>query len=90
MYLKSQTELNHENPIQSQPHGSEPLSPQNKREKSRKKQKKGEENLASRRKTPKSHADPKKPHSPTTTLTQEVANQTIDHPTTPWAPPKSP
>ena len=45
MYLKSQTELNHENPIQSQPHGSEPLSPQDKREKSRKNRKEEKKTL---------------------------------------------
>ena len=45
MYLKSQTELNHENPIQSQPHGSEPLSPQDKREKSQKNRKEEKKTL---------------------------------------------
>ena len=33
MYLKSQYELNEGNKIKSQPHGSEPLSPQTKKEK---------------------------------------------------------
>ena len=33
MYLKSHIELNHVNPIQSQPHGPEPLNPQNTEEK---------------------------------------------------------
>ena len=46
MYLKSQFELTHDNPIQSQPHGSEPLSPQNTEEKkSREIQRKGEKTL---------------------------------------------
>ena len=33
MYLKSQCALNHGNQVQSQPHGSEPLSPQNEKRK---------------------------------------------------------
>ena len=39
MYLKSQCALNHGNQVQSQPHGSEPLSPQNEKRKKERKSK---------------------------------------------------
>ena len=67
MYLKSQCALNHGNQVQSQPHGSEPLSPQNKKEKRKNQRthKKGEK----RREKPciPEKKEKKKPKSPTYT-----------------------
>ena len=70
MYLKSQCALNHGNRVQSQPHGSEPLSPQNekRKEKIQKSHEKEEkkETLHPREKeiTQESHVHPMKPLSP--------------------------
>ena len=55
MYLKSHIELNHGNPIQSQPHGPEPLSPQNTKEE------KIERNPQKKEKNPASHRKPENP-----------------------------
>ena len=67
MYLKSQCARNHGNQVQSQPHGSEPLSPQNKKEKRKNQRthKKGEK----RREKPciPEKKEKKKPKSPTYT-----------------------
>ena len=67
MYLKSQCARNHGNRVQSQPHGSDPLSPQNKKEKRKNQRthKKGEK----RREKPciPEKKEKKKPKSPTYT-----------------------
>ena len=74
MYLKSQCALNHGNRVQSQPHGSEPLSPQNEKRKEKiqkphEKRKRGKErNPASQKEiTQESHVHPRKPLSPNQT-----------------------
>ena len=87
MYLKSQYELNHGNQIQSQPHGSEPLSPQNTWEN---KTTKREKKPCIPDKTRDPNAHPKKPRNPTKTPNQYATIQTIYHPTTPSAPTSSP
>ena len=65
MYLKSQCEFNHRNQVQSQPHGSKPLSPQDEKRKEKKPKvprKRGKKrNPASQKK------GKKKPKSPTYT-----------------------
>ena len=58
MYLKSHIELNHGNPIRSQPHGLEPLSPQNTEEK------KSREIQRRRRKTMHPIENPRIPRTP--------------------------
>ena len=76
MYLKSQCALNHGNQVQSQPHGSEPLSPQNKKRKekrknqrSHKKRKREKPCIPEKRqeKAQESHVHPRKPLSPNPT-----------------------
>ena len=62
MYLKSQYEFNHGNQVQSQPHGSEPLSPQHMWEKKSKEiQKREKKETLHPRKNPKIPRTPQEP-----------------------------
>ena len=89
MYLKSQCARNHGNQVQSQPHGSEPLSPQNKKEKRKNqrthKKEEKREALHPRKereeKAQESHVHPRKPLSPNPTE-QKTKNQQTNKPKT--------
>ena len=64
MYLKSQYEFNHGNQVLSQPHGSEPLSPQHMWEKKCKDIQKKREKTLHPRKNPKIPRTPQEPPQP--------------------------
>ena len=85
MYLKSQCALNHGNQVQSQPHGSEPLSPQNEKRKEKKQRshKRGKErNPASqeRRKRKKKSKSPTYTPGDPSALIQQNKNQQTEKP----------
>ena len=90
MYLKSQCARNHGNQVQSQPHGSEPLSPQNKKEKRKNQRthKKEEKREALHPRKEREKKEKKKPKSPTYTprnpsaLIQQNKNQQTRKPRT--------
>ena len=76
MYLKSQCARNHGNQVQSQPHGSEPLSPQNKKRKEKRKNQRSHKKrkrekpcipVKRQEKAQESHVHPRKPLSPNQT-----------------------
>ena len=89
MYLKSQYELNQGKKIKSQPHGSEPLSPQTNKEKKKIPQNERKNPASLKKKNKKnreSHAHRKKPLKPTRTQTQDATIWSSPHPTKPLAP----